>query len=99
MEQGIGPSINRTLPVVSLAHGDELYSKIVGTIEQAKARDGVIIALVTEGDTRIEVKAEHIHSLFDAGLRASSKAAEVGIENGSSEALNTSHLRLQSLIP
>jgi glucosamine--fructose-6-phosphate aminotransferase (isomerizing) len=53
MKHGINALIDRTLPVVCIALQDPLYPKMRSNIEQVKARDGIVIAVATEGDTAI----------------------------------------------
>jgi glucosamine--fructose-6-phosphate aminotransferase (isomerizing) len=60
MKHGPIALIDETMPVVALATRDELYEKMVSQMEQAKARGGVVIALATDGDDRIERIADHV---------------------------------------
>ena len=50
MKHGPIALIDPNMPVVALAPGSSLYSKMVGNIKEVKARDGVVIAVATEGD-------------------------------------------------
>jgi glucosamine--fructose-6-phosphate aminotransferase (isomerizing) len=36
-----------------------VYEKIVGNIQEVKARDGIVIAVCTEGDEELAGKADH----------------------------------------
>jgi len=60
MKHGPIALIDGTLPVVVLAPRDQLYDKMLGCIEEVKARHGVVIALATEGDTAIAECADHV---------------------------------------
>jgi glucosamine--fructose-6-phosphate aminotransferase (isomerizing) len=60
MKHGINALIDHTLPVVCIAPRDHLYSKMVSSIEQVKARDGIVIAVATEGDEEIGDKANEV---------------------------------------
>jgi glucosamine--fructose-6-phosphate aminotransferase (isomerizing) len=60
MKHGINALIDRTLPVVCIALQDRLYPKMRSNIEQVKARDGIVIALATEGDTTIKEIADDV---------------------------------------
>jgi glucosamine--fructose-6-phosphate aminotransferase (isomerizing) len=60
MKHGPIALIDGTLPVVVLAPRDDLYDKMVGCIEEVKARYGVVIALATEGDDAIGERADHV---------------------------------------
>jgi glucosamine--fructose-6-phosphate aminotransferase (isomerizing) len=54
MKHGPIALIDEDLPVVALAPGDHLFDKMVGNVQEVKARGGCVIALTTEGDTRIQ---------------------------------------------
>jgi glucosamine--fructose-6-phosphate aminotransferase (isomerizing) len=60
MKHGPIALIDGTLPVVVLAPRDELYDKLLGCIEEVKARHGVVIALTTGGDEGIAERADHL---------------------------------------
>ncbi len=49
MKHGPIALIDRNLPVVALVFGDTLFEKMMANIEEAKARDGSIIAVTQEG--------------------------------------------------
>jgi len=51
MKHGPIALIDEQMPVVVLAPGDRSYSKVLGNMEEVKARGGRIIAVVDEGDT------------------------------------------------
>ena len=46
------------MPIVAIAPCDDLYDKMVSNIEQVKAREGSVVAVVVEGDDLIG-KADH----------------------------------------
>jgi glutamine---fructose-6-phosphate transaminase (isomerizing) len=52
--------IDEGLPVVAIAVNDNVYSKVVSSIEQVKARDGWVLAIATEGDETIARKADEV---------------------------------------
>ncbi|MGH9161720.1 MAG: glutamine--fructose-6-phosphate transaminase (isomerizing) [Vicinamibacteraceae bacterium] len=54
MKHGPIALIDEDLPVVALAPRDHLFEKMVGNVQEVKARGGCVIALTTEGDTRIQ---------------------------------------------
>jgi glutamine---fructose-6-phosphate transaminase (isomerizing) len=60
MKHGPIALIDENLPVVCIAPRDAIYEKMVSNIEQVKARKGRIIAIVTEGDTGLVDKADHL---------------------------------------
>jgi glucosamine--fructose-6-phosphate aminotransferase (isomerizing) len=49
MKHGPIALIDRNLPVVALVFGDALYEKMMSNVEEAQARDGVIIMITEEG--------------------------------------------------
>jgi glucosamine--fructose-6-phosphate aminotransferase (isomerizing) len=60
MKHGPIALIDENLPVVALAPEDPVYEKIIGNIEEVKARDGIVIALATDGNRRIAEKATDV---------------------------------------
>ncbi|MFP4345236.1 MAG: glutamine--fructose-6-phosphate transaminase (isomerizing) [Anaerolineales bacterium] len=60
MKHGPIALIDETMPVVALATQDDVYDKMLSQIEQVKARGGIVIALVQEGDEVARSKADHV---------------------------------------
>ena len=60
MKHGPIALIDENMPVFFIATRDGSYDKIVSNIQEVKARNGVVIAIVTEGDTTIKEIADHI---------------------------------------
>jgi glucosamine--fructose-6-phosphate aminotransferase (isomerizing) len=60
MKHGPIALIDETMPVVALATRDDVYDKMISQIEQVKARGGIVIALVQEGDEVARSKADHV---------------------------------------
>ena len=58
MKHGPIALIDEDMPVVVIATRDSSYDKIVSNIQEVKARKGVIIAIVTEGDALIPEMAD-----------------------------------------
>jgi glucosamine--fructose-6-phosphate aminotransferase (isomerizing) len=58
MKHGPIALIDENMPVVVIATRDSSYDKIVSNIQEVKARKGVVIAIVTEGDTLIPDMAD-----------------------------------------
>ncbi len=54
------------MPAVFIATAGPQYDKIMGNIEEVRARGGRIIAVATEGDDRIRKKADHLITIPDA---------------------------------
>jgi len=59
MKHGPIALIDGEMPVVVLAPRDAVYRKTMGNIEEVKVRDGIVIAVATEGDEEIAQKADY----------------------------------------
>lgn len=60
MKHGPIALIDEQMPVVVIAVNSNHYEKVVSNIEEIKARQGKIIAVVTEGDTTVRQLADYI---------------------------------------
>jgi glucosamine--fructose-6-phosphate aminotransferase (isomerizing) len=60
MKHGPIALIDEKMPVVVIATKDKSYEKIVSNIQEVKARKGIVIAVVNEGDTIISKMADHV---------------------------------------
>jgi glucosamine--fructose-6-phosphate aminotransferase (isomerizing) len=67
MKHGPNALIDEKLPVVVLATHDSsnresrlLYEKTLSNIQEVKAREGIVVALVTEGDQEVRKFADHV---------------------------------------
>ena len=65
MKHGPIALIDDKMPVVVVASKDSSYEKIVSNIQEVKARNGIVIAVVTEGDTTISKMANHVIEIPD----------------------------------
>ena len=65
MKHGPIALIDQNMPVVVIATKDNSYDKIVSNIQEVKARNGIVIAVVTEGDTIIRELADHVLEIPD----------------------------------
>jgi glucosamine--fructose-6-phosphate aminotransferase (isomerizing) len=59
MKHGPIALIDEKMPVVVIATKSANYDKVVSNIQEVKARKGVIIAIVTEGDTKVPAMADY----------------------------------------
>jgi len=59
MKHGPIALIDEKMPIMVVATADRIYEKILGNIEEARARGGIIIAIATEGDNSIKEKSNH----------------------------------------
>ena len=60
MKHGPIALINDGMPAVFIAPRCGTYDKVIGNIEEVRARKGRIIAVATEGDDQIERYADHV---------------------------------------
>jgi glucosamine--fructose-6-phosphate aminotransferase (isomerizing) len=66
MKHGPIALIDEEMPVIVLAPQDAVYRKTMGNIEEVKVRDGIVIAVATEGDREIAEKADYTIYIPDA---------------------------------
>ena len=59
MKHGPIALIDENMPVVIIATKDKSYDKVVSNIQEVKARKGIVIAIVNEGDKTIAQLADH----------------------------------------
>lgn len=60
MKHGPIALIDQEMPVVVIATKDRNYEKVVSNIQEVKARKGVVIAIVSEGDTTVSKMADYV---------------------------------------
>ena len=60
MKHGPIALIDQNMPVVVLALAGRRYEKILGNVEEVKARGGIVIAVACEGDNLITEKADEL---------------------------------------
>jgi glucosamine--fructose-6-phosphate aminotransferase (isomerizing) len=53
MKHGPIALIDERMPVVAIAPNDHVFEKMIGNVQEAKARGGSVIAITTEGDNRM----------------------------------------------
>ena len=66
MKHGPNALIDENLPVVAVRQRDDCdpasmtrYEKTISNLQEVKARDGIVVAVVTEGDTLAKESAQH----------------------------------------
>ncbi len=67
MKHGPIALIDEDMPVVILANRSPVYDKVVSNMEQVRSRDGMVIAIASEGDEEIAEKADAVISIPDLG--------------------------------
>ena len=53
MKHGPIALIDERMPVVAIAPDDHVFEKMIGNVQEAKARGGSVIAITSEGDSRM----------------------------------------------
>jgi glucosamine--fructose-6-phosphate aminotransferase (isomerizing) len=66
MKHGPIALIDENMPVVVIATKNGQYEKVVSNIQEIKARNGKIIAVVNEGDETIREMADHVIEIPDS---------------------------------
>ena len=60
MKHGPIALIDSSMATVALAPKDSLYDKVVNNVKEVKARDGQVLAILTEGDTQLAGDVDHV---------------------------------------
>ncbi|TZF80715.1 glutamine--fructose-6-phosphate transaminase (isomerizing), partial [Pedobacter sp. BS3] len=66
MKHGPIALIDEQMPVIVIATKNSSYEKVISNIQEVKARKGIIIAIVTEGDTEVKKMADYVIEIPDA---------------------------------
>jgi glutamine---fructose-6-phosphate transaminase (isomerizing) len=66
MKHGPIALIDRSMPVVVIATHDKYYEKIVSNIQEIKARNGVVLAIITENDKLVKSMVDHVIEIPEA---------------------------------
>ncbi|HEX5479656.1 MAG TPA: glutamine--fructose-6-phosphate transaminase (isomerizing) [Dehalococcoidia bacterium] len=59
MKHGPIALIDRTMPVVALALDDGTRDKMLSNIEQVRARNGIVVGIITQGDAELASKCDY----------------------------------------
>jgi len=65
MKHGPIALIDEEMPVVVIATKNSSYEKVISNIQEVKARKGMVIAIVTEGDTEVKKMADYTIEIPD----------------------------------
>jgi glucosamine--fructose-6-phosphate aminotransferase (isomerizing) len=80
MKHGPIALIDEHMPVVVIANRSPVYDKVVSNLEQVRTRDGMVIAIASEGDERIADKAQEVIRIPDLGDYLTSILAVVPLQ-------------------
>ena len=59
MKHGPIALIDKSMATLALAPRDRMYDKVVNNIKEVKARDGVVLAVLTQGDAELASQVDH----------------------------------------
>lgn len=65
MKHGPIALIDAEMPVFVIATKGASYHKVVSNIQEVKARKGIVVAIVTEGDVEVRAMADHVIEIPD----------------------------------
>lgn len=65
MKHGPIALIDEEMPVIFIATKNSSYEKVISNIQEVKARKGIIIAIVTKGDTEVKKMADYVIEIPD----------------------------------
>ena len=63
MKHGPIALIDESMPVVAIAPDDAVFEKMLGNVQEAKARGGTVIAITSEGDARMGAVLDSSHDI------------------------------------
>jgi len=66
MKHGPIALIDEEMPVVVIATRNSSYEKVISNIQEVKARKGIVLAIVTEGDTEVRRMVDYCIEIPDA---------------------------------
>jgi glucosamine--fructose-6-phosphate aminotransferase (isomerizing) len=66
MKHGPIALIDEEMPVVVIATKNSSYEKVISNIQEVKARKGIVLAIVTEGDEAVKAMADYVIEIPDA---------------------------------
>jgi len=66
MKHGPIALIDEEMPVVVIATKNSSYEKVISNIQEVKARKGIVLAIVTEGDVEVKKMADYCIEIPDA---------------------------------
>ncbi len=60
MKHGPVALIDGSMPVVAIAPESSTYSKMSANVKEVKARDGIVIGVLSEGDSELAAEVDHV---------------------------------------
>jgi glutamine---fructose-6-phosphate transaminase (isomerizing) len=71
MKHGPIALIDENMPVVAIAPDDSVFEKMLGNVQEAKARGGTVIAITSEDDPRMGAILDPVHDMIVSMPRTS----------------------------
>ena len=96
MKHGPIALIDERMPVVAIAPDDHVFEKMVGNVQEAKARGASVIAITTAGDERMAAVLDSTNHV-DPGDAANDAAAHADRHDDSAAAAGVPHRGLARL--
>jgi glucosamine--fructose-6-phosphate aminotransferase (isomerizing) len=72
--------IDERMPVVAVVPQDDHYAKMMSNIEEIRARNGVVIAIASQGDAAVHEKAQYVLQIPDAPLLLQPMVASIPLQ-------------------
>jgi glucosamine--fructose-6-phosphate aminotransferase (isomerizing) len=66
MKHGPIALIDESMPIVAIAPNDHVFEKMIGNVQEAKARGGSVIAITSDGDPRMSAVIDPQHDVVVA---------------------------------
>jgi glucosamine--fructose-6-phosphate aminotransferase (isomerizing) len=80
MKHGPIALIDANMPVVVIANRSAVYDKVLSNLEEVRARDGQVIAIVSDGDDRLASKADAVVRIPELGEYLTTILATVPVQ-------------------
>ena len=92
MKHGPIALIDERMPVVAIAPVDDVFEKMIGNMQEVKARGGSVIALTTRGDREAGRDPRSVEGLYP-GAAARARAADADRHDAAAAAAGVRHRR------
>ena len=96
MKHGPIALIDERMPVVTIAPHDAVFEKMIGNMQEVKARGGSVVALTTRGDDKLQVDSRPLDRLHPRAARDTG-AADAHRDDHSAAVARVRHRRASRL--
>lgn len=80
MKHGPIALIDENMPIVAIAPADSVYEKTISNVQEAKARQGKIIGIVTEGDNHLSRISDYVIEIPKVDVRVQPLLTYVAVQ-------------------